>query len=268
MLRAVMHVIANGVRTHVALEGHETGPTLMFSHSLGAALGMWDPQLELADRFRLLRYDTRGHGQSEAPEGPYRLEDLVADAVSVIDALGIERVWFVGLSMGGMVAQLFALTHPERLHGVALCATFSEFPSVAHAAWDERIETTRREGMESQVEPAMQRWFTAPFRERHPGVVDRVREMVRGASVDGYIGCCEAVRGLALSSRLGEIRLPALVVAGQDDPGAGPEQARALHAAIASSDLRVLGPASHLCNVEQAGAFNAAIRDFVVKSSG
>lgn len=263
-----MHVTANGVHTHVALEGNPSGPTLMFSHSLGAALGMWDPQLELGDRFRLLRYDTRGHGRSDAPEGPYRLEDLVADAVGVLDALGIERVWFVGLSMGGMVGQLFALTHPERLHGVALCATFSEFPAVAHAAWDERIETTRREGMESQVEPAMQRWFTAPFRERHPDVVDRVREMVRGASVDGYVGCCEAVRGLALSNRLGEIRLPTLVVAGQDDPGAGPDVARGLKAAITDSELCVLGPASHLCNVEQAGAFNLALRNFVAISNG
>jgi 3-oxoadipate enol-lactonase len=262
-----MHVTANGALTNIALDGNAAGPTLMLSHSLGAALGMWDPQLALADRFRLLRYDTRGHGGSEAPEGPYRLEDLVADAVGVLDALEIERVWFVGLSMGGMIAQLLALTHPERLHGIVLCATLSEFPAVAHAAWDERIATTEREGMESQVEPAMQRWFTAAFRERHPEAVDRIRAQVRAASPRGYVGCCEAVRGLALTARLGEIRLPAVVVAGADDPGAGPDVARGIHDRIVGSKLCVIEQASHLCNVEQAEGFNRTLADFIEKTA-
>jgi 3-oxoadipate enol-lactonase len=257
-----MHVTANGLRAHVELAGKDAAPTLMFSHSLGAALQMWEPQLELADRFRLLRYDTRGHGRSEAPDGAYTLDDLVDDAIGVLDALGIDRVWFVGLSMGGMIGQLFALRRPERLHGIVLSGTLSEFPAVAHAAWDDRIRATREHGMEPQVEPAMDRWFTAEFREQHQPIVDRIRAQVRACDPKGYIGCCEAVRGLALTARLDEIRLPTLVMTGADDLGAGPAVAQSIHERIAGSELAVIERASHLCNVERSELFNQRLAAF------
>jgi 3-oxoadipate enol-lactonase len=263
-----MHVDVRGIATHYELDGPANAPVVIFSHSLGAALGMWDPQVApFAQRYRALRYDVRGHGQSAAPPGPYSLDDLVDDVRGLLDALEIERAWFVGLSMGGMIAQLMALRHPERLHGAVFCDTFSDFPEVAHAAWDERIRTTLEQGMEPQVEPAMQRWFTPAFRDQRAEVVNRIRELVRSTNPLGYVACSEAVRGLSLGHRLHEIEMAALIVAGTEDPGVPPELARAMHERIAGSELALIERASHLCNVEQAEAFNRLLLDFLDRAT-
>ena len=255
------------MKTHHELVGDPQSPVVMLSHALGASAGMWDAQLPaLTQRYRVLRYDTRGHGQSDVPPPPYTLDELVDDAVALLDRLGIEKAWFVGLSMGGMIGQLLALRHPERLLGLGLCATTSEIPDAAQPLWDERIRVARSDGMEPHVEPTMQRWFTPAFLESRPDAVDPIREMVRSTAVEGYVGCSEAIRRLSLTDRLGQIRLPVLVVAGREDPGAPPAVAQRIHEEISESELAVLERAAHLCNVEQAEAFNRSLLSFLQKS--
>lgn len=259
-----MEASIHGVSLHYGLEGDLQGPTVTLSHSLGAHSGIWDPQRPvLQERFQVLRYDTRGHGSSGTPAGPYRLRDLADDVCGLLDALQIERTHFVGISMGGMIGQLLALEHPERLRSLVLADTTSEIPEAMQPVWDERIRVTRERGMEPHVEPTMERWFTATFRESHPEVVDRVREMVRNTDPRGYVSCCEAIQSLDLTDRLEEIRVPTLVVVGAEDPGTTPDVARAIHQRIPGSELEIIESAAHLCNMEQSDAFNRVVGEFL-----
>ena len=160
-----MKLTANGIEINYQIEGD--GPVVTFSHSLACNLSMWDEQAQgLAGRFRVLRYDTRGHGQTEAPAGAYTLDQLAEDLKGLLDGLGIAETHFVGLSMGGMVGQVFALKHPSRVQSLALCDTTSRYPAGAAAVWEERIKTVGARGMEPLVAPTLERWFTAPFRAR------------------------------------------------------------------------------------------------------
>jgi 3-oxoadipate enol-lactonase len=259
-----VQISANGIDVHYELVGAESRPSLMLSHSLGAALGMWRPQLDdLARDFRVLAYDLRGHGGSSATEGGYSLDLLADDACALLDALRIDKVWFVGLSIGGMIGMVMALSHAERLHGVVLASTLSELPDLARAALAQRIQQTLEQGMEPQVEPAIERWFTAELRGRRPPVLDEVRAMIRSCDPRGYAGCAEAVRNLALGAELHRIRVPALVIAGTEDPGAGPPAARAIHERIKGSELVLIDGAAHLVNLERAEDFDRALRTFL-----
>lgn len=250
-------------RTHYDRAGNGRA-TVTFSHSLGAHLGMWDAQAEaLRPRWDVLRYDTRGHGQTEAPSPPYSLEDLADDVARLLDALNVERTHFVGLSLGGMIGQQFALRHPTRLRSLVLCDTTSVIPEAMRPLWQDRIDLTRREGMSPHVAPTLERWFTAGFRERRPEVVERIGAMLRSTSVDGYVGCCEAIRTLDLTARLKELRVPTLVIVGKDDPGTPPAVAEIIANAIEGAELRVLEDASHLSNVQQPEAFNRALEEFL-----
>lgn len=259
-----MEASIGGTRLRFQLEGHEAGPVVVLSHSLGSHSGIWDPQVSvLGRRFRVLRYDTRGHGASGVPQGPYGLDQMAEDVRGLLDALRIERAAFVGISMGGMIGQVLALHHPERLHALVLCDTTSEVPAAARPMWEERVRVTRTKGMEPHVEPTVERWFTEPFRRTHPDVVDRVREMIRDTDPEGYVACCQAIEDLQLTDRLPEIRVPTLVVAGAEDPTTTPEVARGVHGRIEGSELSVLESAAHLCNMEQPEAFNRAVGDFL-----
>lgn len=259
-----MHITANGIRTSYELTGPETAPVIMLSHSLGAALGMWKPQLsDLSRDFRVLAYDLRGHGGTQATPGGYTLDLLAADACALLDALEIDKVWFVGLSIGGMIGMVMALEHAERLHGVVLSSTLCELPDAARGAFAERIRQTLELGMEPQVEPAIERWFTPELRQQQPAVLDEIRAMIRSCDPVGYAGCADAVRQLALGDELGRIRVPTLVIAGAQDPGAGPAVARSIHERIAGSRLVVIDGAAHLVNIERAGELNRALRSFV-----
>ncbi|MFW5876432.1 MAG: 3-oxoadipate enol-lactonase [Myxococcota bacterium] len=259
-----MEASIGGARLRFQLEGNEAGPVVVLSHSLGSHRGIWDPQVPVFGRhLRVLRYDTRGHGGSAVPLGPYRLDEMAEDVRGLLDALRIERAAFVGISMGGMIGQALALQHPDRLHALVLCDTTSEIPEAARPMWEERIRVTREQGMEPHVEPTVQRWFTEPFRRAHPEVVDRVRGMIRDTDPEGYVACCHAIEELQLTERLAEIRVPTLVVAGAEDPATTPGVARGLHDRIEGSELSVLESASHLCNMEQPEAFNRAVGDFL-----
>ncbi len=259
-----MKITANGIAITYTLDGPANAPVVTLSHSLATTLAMWEPQMTaLTARHRVLRYDTRGHGGTDAPAGAYTLDQLAEDARALLGALGIRKAHWVGLSMGGMIGQTLALKAPELFASLTLCDTSSRVPPEARPTWDERIRVALSQGMEPHVEPTLGRWFTPAFREQRADVVDRVRAMIRGTSPLGYIGCCHALAALDLTDRLGAIKLPTLIIVGEDDPGTPVAASQVMHERIAGSQLVVLKPASHLSNMEQPEAFTRTLTEFL-----
>lgn len=256
---------ANGIDMTYELTGPDGAPPVVLSHSLSATHRMWDAQMPALADYRVLRYDTRGHGGSTPSEGAYSLAMLADDAHALIRALGLGRVHFVGLSMGGMIGQTLALAHPESLRSLVLCDTSSGYPAAGAGMWAERIATAERTGLGSPVEGTIDRWFSPAFVEKEPAQIDPVREMIRSTPAKGYIGCCHAISKLDLTGRLGEIRVPTLVIVGEDDPGTPVDMARIIHDGIAGSELVVLPGARHLANIEAAEPFNAALSRFLAR---
>lgn len=263
-----MRIHANGIDMHAEVHGPEGAPWLVLSHSLACSTGMWAPQVEaLRERFRILAYDTRGHGFSQATPGPYTLDLLADDLHALLQALDIQRPHFCGLSMGGMIGQTYALKHPGALRSLTLADTSSRYPADAAAVWAQRIAVARTEGMGPLAEPTLQRWFTPAFRERHPDIVDRVRALILATPVAGYIGCSEAIPKINLTERLHAIDCPVLVIVGEDDPGTPVAMSREIHDHIPGSHLVVLPQAAHLANLEQPQAFTAALAGFLEQSA-
>jgi 3-oxoadipate enol-lactonase len=258
---SVRYASINAMDVSYRLEGPQDAPVVMFSNSLAADLSMWDAQVErLSTRFRVLRYDTRGHGGSSQPTGPFSIEDLAGDAVGLLGHLGIADVHFVGLSLGGMIGQVMGARHGGRLRSLVLCATASEMdPSV----WKSRIEQVQRDGVASLAEGTLERWFTAPFRAGHPDVMAKVDSAIAATSTAGFVGCAGAIRDMNLVPMLGDITVPTLIVAGADDPSTPPAKAQAIHERIAGSRLAVLDHAAHLLNIEQAEAFGDLLEHFL-----
>jgi 3-oxoadipate enol-lactonase len=234
------------------------------SHSLANDLTMWDPQLPaLTDKFRVLRYDTRGHGGTDAPDGPYTMEQLAEDARALLQALGIARTHFVGLSMGGMIGQMLGLTQPQMLESLVLCDTSSRVPPEARPVWEERITTTVTQGMEPHVEFTVEHWFTAPFRDQRSEVVDRVRAIIGTTDTEGYMGCCRAIQSLDITARLAAIELPTLIIVGEEDMGTPVADSEAIHEQINGSKLEIIKSAAHLTNMEQPEVFNRILVGFL-----
>jgi 3-oxoadipate enol-lactonase len=245
-----MKVEANGIEMGYDLLGPEGAPVVVLSHSLAASRRMWEPQLSaLTENYRVLRYDIRGHGESGLGEADISLELLVADAAALLAALEFPRVHFVGLSLGGVIAQGLALARPEALLSLALCDTLARAPEGFGAMWGGRVEVARAEGMAGLVELTVGRWFTAPFVAEAPEMA-WVRAMVAATPPEGYAGCTRALIELDLLDRLGEVRLPTLVVVGADDPGTPVAMAEVIAEAIPGARLEVLADAAHLPNIE------------------
>jgi 3-oxoadipate enol-lactonase len=262
-----MKLKANGIEINYEIEGD--GPVVTFSHSLACNLSMWDEQARaLKGRYRVLRFDTRGHGQTSAPAAAYSLEQLADDLKGLLDGLSIAATHFVGLSMGGMIGQVFALRHPAMVQSLVLCDTTSRYPSAAAPVWEERIKAVGAKGMEPMVAPTLERWFTAPFRARRQDLMDKVGAMIRSTPAPGYIGCCHAIPKINVTERLKEVRCPALVIVGEEDPGTPVEMAREIHAALPAAELAILSRASHLSNLEQPVEFNRVLGGFLDKLSG
>jgi 3-oxoadipate enol-lactonase len=262
-----MKLSANGIDINYEIEGE--GPVVTFSHSLACNLSMWDEQVRaLKGRYRVLRFDTRGHGQTGAPAGAYGLEQLADDLKGLLDGLGIPATHFVGLSMGGMIGQVFALKHPAMVQSLVLCDTTSRYPAAAAPIWEERIKAVGAKGMEPMVAPTLERWFTAPFRARRRDLMDRVGAMIRNTPAPGYIGCCHAIPKINVTERLKGVRCPALVIVGEEDPGTPVDMAREIHAALPAAELAILSRASHLSNLEQPDEFNRVLAGFLDKLSG
>jgi 3-oxoadipate enol-lactonase len=261
-----MKTTANGISVNYTLDGPADAPVVTLSHSLAADLAMWDPQMKaLTARYRVLRYDTRGHGGSEAPAGAYTLEQLAEDARALLQALGITRTHWIGLSMGGMIGQTLALSSPGLFLSLALCDTSSRVPLEARPVWQERIKTAETQGMGPLVEPTIERWFTAPFREQRPDVVDPVRTRIRTTSPRGYAGCCHAISALDLTDRIAAIKLPTLIVVGEEDQGTPVAASQAIQARIAGAQLEIIKSAAHLSNLEQPETFTRIITSFLAR---
>lgn len=239
--------------------GDPADPALVLSSSLGTTRAMWDPQLEaLTARFRVIRYDHRGHGDSPAPPGPYTLADLGGDVVALLDRLDIGRAHVCGLSLGGLVGLWLAASHPERVDRLVACCTAPAFPA---ESWHERAATVRAHGTEVMADPTMERWFTPGFRQRQPDVVDRLRTMLLATRAEGYAGCCEALAGVDLTGALAGVTVPTLAIAGADDPATPPEQLERIADGVTDGRLAVVDDAAHLVNLEQPQRVTALIRD-------
>jgi 3-oxoadipate enol-lactonase len=261
-----MKIRVNDIDVNYVLEGPAHAPTVTFSHSLATDLSMWNPQAAaLAKRYRVLRYDTRGHGNTDAPSGAYSLAQLADDARGLLKALGIARTHWVGLSMGGMIGQTLALSTPGLFQSLSLCDTSSRVPPEAKPTWDERIAVAETKGMDPHVEPTIARWFTPKFVESRPDVVNPVRDMIRRTNPRGYAGCCHAIRSLDLTDRLDAITIPTLIIVGAQDVGTPVAASQAIHERIKGSELVILDPASHLSNLEQPEHFTRALEMFLTK---
>ena len=253
------------MKTHYRLEGTPEGAAVTLSHPLGASLELWDAQAAaLEDRYRVLRYDVRGHGASDVPPGPYTLEQMAGDLHAVLQAEHIASTHFVGLSMGGLIGMTAALTWPRAIASLVLCDTTSCYGAGIRAMWDDRIHAAESQGMtDALIERTMEIWFTPAFRERHKATVDRVRAMLRATNPRGYVGAVQAIAGVDLTDRLAAITCPTLVVVGERDPGTPPAMAQAIHERIRGSRLLVLPDAAHCSVVERAAEFNRALLAFL-----
>ena len=263
-----MRIKANGIQMNYELTGKDDGAVAIFSHSLGCSLAMWDPQMDsLEPHFRILRYDTRGHGLSQASVGAYTLELLGEDAIALLDALGIDAVHWVGLSMGGMIGQYLALNHADRLRSLILCDTSAAIPEETRPLWQERIDAARDKGMEALIEAVMERWLSPSFIGGNSVMVARIRKQFLATSVDGYVGCSEAIRKHNYMDQLANINIPTLIIVGEDDPGTPVAASKAMHERIPNSKLIVMPSARHLSNVEQPKLFNTTLLDFLGRES-
>jgi 3-oxoadipate enol-lactonase len=259
-----MKAKANGIDVNYELHGKESAPWLVLSHSLACSVRMWDPQIAaLKDRYRILAYDTRGHGGTEATKGAYTLELLADDLHALLGHLKIKSVHFCGLSMGGMIGQTFALKYPGIFKSLTLADTSSRFPAGAAPLWAERIKIVEDKGMAPLVEPTLQRWFTEPFRNANPQPVAAIRRLVASTPVAGYVGCCHAIPKINLSARLKEIKCPVLVICGDQDPGTPPAMSEEIQRSAPGSKLVMIRQAAHLANLEQPEQFTRALQEFL-----
>ena len=259
-----MKAQTNGIDTYYEVHGKEGLPWLVLSHSLACSTRMWDEQIDaFQDRYRILAYDTRGHGQTTAPAGAYTLDQLADDLRALLDALRITKAHYCGLSMGGMIGQTFALKYPDILTTLVLADTTSRMPAEALPTWQDRIRTAQERGMQPLVEPTLARWFTEPYRKAQPKTMDRIGNLIGSTPVAGYVGCCHAIPRINLTARLKEIRTPILVIVGEDDPGTPVAMSKEIHENAPGSKLVVLPKAAHLSNIEQAAAFNRALDEFL-----
>jgi 3-oxoadipate enol-lactonase len=249
-----------GLPTCYELTGRD-GPVLVLSNSLGTNFPMWDPQTpQLEQRFRILRYDTRGHGRSSVTPGDYSIEELGRDVLGLLDALGMERVNFCGLSMGGMIGIWLGVHAPERLHRLVLCNTAARIGT--KEVWNARIATVRRDGMRSVTAAVIERWFTPEFRAACPQKVAHAQQMLENSPPEGYASSCAAIRDMDQRDTVGRITAPTLVIHGAKDPVTPVADTQFLVQQIPGAANVELN-AAHLSNVEQPETFTEAVISFL-----
>lgn len=244
------------------IEGPDNAPVLVLSNSLGTTMDMWLPQLPaLTEHFRVMRYDTRGHGQSEVTTGPYSIAQLGRDVVALLDGLNIPSAHFCGLSMGGMTGIWLGVNAPDRIGRLVLCNTSAAIgvPEV----WNARIAKVKQDGMESIIDGVLERWFTADFLVHATAQVERVRQMLRNTSAEGYVANCAAVRDMDQRSELSRITAPTLVIGGRHDKATPPEHGELIARAIPGAKYVELN-AAHLSNWEVAQAFTQQLLSFLL----
>lgn len=254
----------DGCRIAWQSDGSADAPPLILSNSLGSSMAMWEHQMtDLSRDYRVIRYDQRGHGASDAPPGGYSLDRLGGDVLDLMDGLGIRRAHFCGVSLGGMTGQWLGYRAPERFDRMVFACT-SPFMGPA-SAWQERLGLVQSNGMAAIADAVVARWLTPTFAAKHPGILDTLRQMVAATPPQGYAGCCAAIRDMDLRATSSLITRPVLVIAGRDDPATPDDVGRALAARIPGSKFEVIAGA-HLANVENAENFNAVVSNFLRKS--
>jgi 3-oxoadipate enol-lactonase len=258
-----MRIEANGIAINYEVSGSADAPWLIFSNSLATNLSMWEGQAQALGRaYRVLRYDQRGHGATQAPPGRYTFELLVADAVALMDALGIDKASFAGLSMGGATALGLAQKHPARLDRVIVCDSPCQSTPVSTQQWEERIAIAEKHGMEALVEPTVARWFPPEIIKANPPHVDKVRAMIRTTPVNGFIGCAAALADHDYAAAASTVKRPVLFMVGEKD-GVNPAAMRKLNEALPGSRYLELSGAGHTSNLDAPRAFTGAIEDFL-----
>ncbi|WP_305988356.1 3-oxoadipate enol-lactonase [Roseibium sp. MMSF_3544] len=246
------------------IDGPEGAPWLILSNSLGASAEMWDPQIPaLSEHFRVLRYDTRGHGKSDVPSGPYTFDHLVGDVISLMDRLDIETARFMGLSKGAMTGLGLALAHPDRIERVVCADGRSDAPPPFKSMWDDRIGNVEANGMAGIVDGTMASWFTPDWLDANPETAEGVRRMILSHDPAGYIANCRALQGLDYFRRLDKIGIPVLYVGGSHDKGAAPAVMQAMADATPGASFVEIPNAAHVANINAPEAFNAAVMDFL-----
>ena len=259
-----MKVSANGISFNVDVSGPEAGTPVILHHPLATNLTCWDElTAALNPRYRVIRFDARGHGKTDAPKGPYRFETLADDVVQLMDKLGVTKAHFLGLSMGGMIGQYLGLLHASRFHSLCLVSTSSHTPPAGKALWDERIKNSSTLGMDSVVDGAMARWVAPDALTGRPALVERLKTMIRTTPADGYVGWCEAIRHLDVTARLKAITLPTSVIVGALDPATPPAAAEVIHQEIKGSELVVMPGVSHMLHNEEPAAFAKHVNEFL-----
>jgi len=256
--------LADGVLNY-RLDGPDDAPVLVLSNSLGTDLGMWDSQIPMwSEHFRVLRYDTRGHGASLVTQGPYSIEQLGGDVLALLDALDIPHAHFVGLSMGGLIGQWLGINAGDRLHSLTLCNTAAKIAN--DEVWNTRIDTVLKGGQQAMADlrdASIARWFTPAFAQAQPEQAQRICQMLAQTSPEGYAGNCAAVRDADFREQLGRVQVPTLIVAGSEDVVTTPEHGRFMQAAIIGATYAEF-PAAHLSNVEIGEAFSRRVLDFLL----
>ena len=255
-------IAANGIEIAYRFDGPEDGPYVLLCNGIMSNYTMWARQiLALTDRYRVLRFDNRGHGRTELTPPPYTMSTLTADACGLLDALGIEKVHFVGASLGGMVGQLFAVTYPDRLTSLAFLGTLSVMgpPQM----WDDRFAAARADGLVALMPTMMERWFSPGFRETDAETVRGIVATVTATAVEGYVGCGSAIRDMNQTPILKDIAVPTLVMSGAEDPGVPMSDTDLIHDSIPGAEKVIIDGARHLFGIEKPEETNRALREFL-----
>ncbi|MGB3352339.1 MAG: 3-oxoadipate enol-lactonase [Mycobacterium sp.] len=248
----------SAVEVHSVVTGPTDAPVVVLSNSLGSTHRMWDAQIqELQQHFRVVRYDTRGHGDSPVPAGPYSIDDLADDLVALLDRLAVTRAHMVGLSLGGMTVMRVAARNPDRVARIALLCTGAQLPPAS--AWTERAATVRAQGSQAVADAVLDRWFTPAYLDAHPETVHRYHQMIAATPAEGYAACCEAIAKLDLREQLSTITAPTLAIAGENDPATPVAKLEEITAAIPGARLLTVPHAAHLANAEQPDIITAAL---------
>jgi 3-oxoadipate enol-lactonase len=259
-----MHVQLKDIRVNYRIDGPGDAPWVTLVTGIANDLSMWDGQLAALGRFRVLRYDLRGQGGTQATAPPYSIAMLVGDLAGLWDALGVRTTHLAGLGLGGSIAQAAAIEHPARVVSLAPCCCRARMVPEFATLWHGLVETVKKNGFDSIVEPTAQRWFSDEFKAANPGVLDGVRNMIRGTSEQGYLGCIRAFLGLDVEDRLGTIRAPTLYVSGAEDKLGGPPALMAGLAAKVPGARHVSVPkAAHIANIQNPDGFNRVLADFL-----
>ena len=258
-----MKIKANGISINYRVDGPERAPCIVFSNSLATSLAMWDEQAAaLQNRFRVFRYDQRGHGETEAPAGRYAFDTLLDDALGLMDALGIAKASFAGLSMGGATALGLAERHPDRFERIVVADSPCQSTPQSSQQWEERIAVAQKQGIETLVEPTVARWFPPETVAKNPPYLGKIRAMIRATPVNGFIGCAAALAAHDYASAVARVKCPALFIVGEKDD-ATPTAMAKLHDKLPGARFVALPGAGHISNMDRAAEFNSALRDFL-----